>query len=133
MDFITACLLLILWYVRPQDIFAFISGVSLVKYLMYLGIYAMVKREGGFSLNKIFNTPIDYLVAGYCLWIVYATPDHTAAAKEAFNYFAFFLVTALALSSWARIEIYLNWWLVCLGIVAFLAISSHWGFELVSG
>lgn len=133
MDFITACLLLILWYVRPQDIFAIIGGVSVVKYLMYIAIFAMVRRVGGFTLSKVFKTPIDFLMAAYCLWIVYATPDHNAAAKEAFNYFAFYLVTALAVSSWNKMEVYLNWWLVCLGIVALLAISSHYGFELVAG
>lgn len=133
MDFTCACLLLILWYVRPQDIFDSISGVSLVKYLMYVGIVATIRRHAGFSFGRLFAVPIDFLVVSYCLWAVYATDDHTAAAKEVFTYFSFHVLTALALSSWGRIEIYLNWWMVCLGTVATLAVSSHLGIELVKG
>ena len=133
MDFIAACLLVVLWFVRPQDIFAVISGVSLVKYLMYFAIVCTVRRREGFSLKKVLETPIDYLVTTYCLWAVYVTPDHVGASKEVFTYFCFHVVTALALNSWHRIEIYINWWLASLGTVAFLAVSTHWGFELVQG
>lgn len=133
MDLICACALLFLWYVRPQDIFAVIGGVSVVKYLMYAGILATFRRSQGISLGKFFATPVDWLVACYCLWAIYVTEAHLDAAKEVFTYFSFHVVTALALSSWKRIEIYLSCWLVCLGIVALLAVSSHWGLELVSG
>lgn len=133
MDFISACLLVILWYVRPQDIFAIISGVSLVKYLMYFGIIATVRRPGGLGLSKILATPIDYIVAIYCVWAIYVTPDHNGAAKEVFTYFAFHVVTALALTDWKRFEAYLNCWMICLATVALLAVSGHWGLELVKG
>lgn len=133
MDFICACLLLFLWYVRPQDIFSAIGGVSVVKYLMYAGILVTIRRPGGFSLPKVFATPCDWLVGAYCLWAVYATEAHTEAAKEVFTYFSFHTVTALALSNWQRIETYVNVWLGCLATVALLAVSSHWGLELVGG
>jgi hypothetical protein len=133
LDFICACLLLFLWFVRPQDIFTFISGVSLVKYLMYAGIVATVRRPAGLTMAKIFATPTDWLVTAYCVWAIYATPEHTDTAKEVFTYFSFHVVTALALTSWKKIETYINVWLFCLGILAFLAVSTHWGFELVDG
>jgi len=132
-DFICACLLLFMWYVRPQDIFAVISGVSVVKYLMYAGIVATVRRPGGISRSVLWAVPIDWLVTAYCAWAIYVTPEHTATAKEVFTYFSFHMVTALALTTWRRIEIYINCWLGCLGILALLAVSTHWGFELVQG
>jgi hypothetical protein len=133
LDFICACLLLFLWFVRPQDIFTFISGFSLVKYLMYAGIVATVRRPGGFTVSKLLETPIDWLVTAYCVWAIYATADHTATFKEVFTYFSFHMVTALALTSWKKIETYINVWLLCLGILALMAVSTHWGFELVQG
>lgn len=133
MDFICACLLLFLWYVRPQDIFAIISGVSLVKYLMYAGIVATWRRPGGLSAAAMWKVPMDWLVTAYCLWAIYVTPDHTSAAKEVFTYFSFHMVTALALTTWKRIETYINCWFICLGVLAVLAVSSHWDFELVKG
>jgi hypothetical protein len=132
-DFICACTLLFLWFVRPQDIFAMISGVSVVKYLMYAGIFATFRRSAGLTAAKVWATPMDWLVSAYCLWAIYATEAHTDAAKEVFTYFSFHMVTALALSSWKRIETYINCWLGCLGILALLAVSTHWGFEIVAG
>ncbi|MCF7785107.1 MAG: hypothetical protein K9N47_03240 [Prosthecobacter sp.] len=133
MDFICACLLVFCWYVRPQDIFSIISGVSVVKYLMYVGIIATLRRPGGFSRALLWAGPMDWLVTAYCVWAIYVTPEHTATAKEVFTYFTFHVVTALALTSWRRIEIYLNCWFGCLGILALMAVSTHWGFELVKG
>lgn len=133
MDYIVACILLVLWYVRPQDIIGVLSGLSLVKYSMYAGIVGTIRRTDGFSLRKLFVTPIDYLVSCYLLWAIYATTDHTAAAKEVFTYFCFHFVTVLALTNWKRLEIYINWWMGCIGVVALLAVSTHWGFELVKG
>ena len=133
MDFICACLLLFLWFVRPQDIFSVISGVSLVKYLMYAGIFATFRRPAGLTAAKVWATPMDWLVTAYCVWAIYVTQDHTAAFKEVFTYFSFHVVTALALSSWSRIETYINCWLISLGTLALLAVSTHWGFELVKG
>ncbi|MFZ2276476.1 MAG: O-antigen ligase family protein [Prosthecobacter sp.] len=133
MDFICACLLVFFWYVRPQDIFAVISGVSVVKYAMYVGIIATVRRAGGFSRAIVWAVPMDWLVTAYCVWAIYATADHTGAFKEVFTYFSFHMVTALALNSWAKIEKYLNIWLGCLAVLAVLAVSSHWDVELVKG
>lgn len=133
MDFISACCLVVLWFVRPQDIFAIISGISVVKYMMFIAIAATIKREGGVGLKQILETPIDYIVTIYCLWAVYVTPDHIGAAKDVFSLFCFHCITALALNNWRRIEIYISVWLASLGVVAFLAVSTHWGFELVKG
>ena len=133
MDFICACLLVFLWYVRPQDIIAALSGVSLVKYLMYAGIIATVRRPGGLSRGVLWMVPMDWLVTAYCVWAIYVTDDHSYAAKEVFTYFSFHMVTALALSNWRKIEIYLNFWFISLGTLALLAVSTHWGFELVKG
>ena len=122
-----------MWYVRPQDIFAVISGVSVVKYLMYAGIVATVRRPGGFSRAVLWAVPMDWLITAYCVWAIYVTPEHAATAKEVFTYFSFHVVVALALTNWRRIEIFINCWLGCLGILALLAVSTHWGFELVPG
>jgi hypothetical protein len=132
-DFICACLLLFLWIVRPQDILAVIGGVSVVKYLMYGGIVATLRRPGGFNVSKMFACPMDWLVTAYCAWAIYVTTDHMAAAKEVFTYFSFHMVTALALTTWRRMETYINVWLTCLGALALLAMSTHWGFEIVGG
>lgn len=133
MDFTCACLLIFLWIVRPQDIFSIISGVSLVKYLMYAGIVFTIRRPAGLNASKVFATPIDWMVTAYCAWAIYATSDHTGAFKEVFTYFSFHVVTALAITSWEKMEKYINIWLGCIGVLAVLAVSQHWGFELVKG
>lgn len=122
-----------MWYVRPQDIFAAISGVSVVKYLMYAGIVATWRRPGGLNKAVLWRVPMDWLVTAYCVWAIYVTPEHTAAAKEVFTYFSFHMVTALALTTWKRIETYINCWFICLGILALMAVSTHWDVELVKG
>lgn len=100
---------------------------------MYAGIIATFRRPAGLTAAKVWATPMDWLVTAYCVWAIYVTETHTAAFKEVCTYFSFHVVTALALTSWKRIETYLNCWMICLGILSLLAVSTHWGVELVQG
>jgi hypothetical protein len=133
MAFRCAILLLVFWYVRPQDVIPSLAGVNLVRYLMILGIIAVFTRPGGLLKEHILKTPMDGIIMSYFAWMVITTPEHFDAFKEVFAYTAFYVVTVISLDSKERIIKYINCWLICLLGISVLTLSSHFGMEFVHG
>jgi len=133
MAFRCAVLLLLFWFVRPQDVIPSLAGLNIVRYLMLLGIWATWSRPGGLKLGHIVRTPIDCMMMGYLFWMVFTTDEHFNAFKEVFTYFAFYVLTVLALDSEAKIKKYINYWCLALLVVCLLTLASHVGFEIVAG
>jgi hypothetical protein len=133
MAFRCAVLLLLFWFVRPQDVLPSLAGLNVVRYLMLLGIWAIVSRPGGLKVGHIVRTPIDCMMMGFLAWIVYTTPEHWDAFKEVFTYFAFYVLTVLALDSQEAIKKYITYWSYCLLAVCLLALASQFGMEIVAG
>ena len=133
MAFPCAVLLLVFWFVRPQDILPSLEGLNVVRYLMFFGIWVTVSRPGGLKAGHFVRTPVDFMMMGYLSWIVYTTPDHMDAFKEVFTYLAFYVVTVLALDSEVRIKKYITYWALCLLTVSLLSLSSQAGVEIVAG
>lgn len=133
MAFRCALLLLIFWYVRPQDVIPSLAGVNLVRYLMILGIWAVLARPEGLKFGHILRTPMDWMIIAYFVWMVFTTPEHFEAFKEVFTYAAFYIVTVISLDCRAQISKYINCWLICLLAISLLTLSSHFGLEIVQG
>ncbi len=128
-----AIFLLIFWYVRPQDVVPSLAGVNLVRYLMILGVWAVLARPGGLKFGHVFRTPMDWIVMSYFAWMVFTTPEHVDAFKEVFTYAAFYIVTVVSLDKPQRILNYINCWMYCLLAISLLTLASHFGVEIVQG
>jgi hypothetical protein len=133
MPYLCAIFLLIFWYVRPQDVVPSLAGVNLVRYLMILGVWAVLARPGGLKFGHVFRTPMDWIVMSYFAWMVFTTPEHVDAFKEVFTYAAFYIVTVVSLDKPQRILNYINCWMYCLLAISLLTLASHFGVEIVQG
>lgn len=133
MPYLCAIFLLIFWYVRPQDVVPSLAGVNLVRYLMILGVWAVLARPGGLKFGHVFRTPMDWIVMSYFVWMVFTTPEHVDAFKEVFTYAAFYIVTVVSLDKPQRILNYINCWMYCLLAISLLTLASHFGVEIVQG
>ncbi len=128
-----AVLLLIFWYVRPQDVIPSLAGFNLVRYLMILGILALFARPAGIKFGHIIRTPMDRVMMAFFAWMVATTPEHIDAFKEVFTYAAFYVVTVIALDRICLVVSYINYWVICLFIISALTLLSHLGLEIVQG
>ena len=130
MDFFSVVLVLLIYYIRPQDWVPGIIGVGIVNPVMMLAILAMVlrARQKGVSL-KFLQTPQDWAVLAYYAFMVYGSQDPMATLKGAFPLFAFYFVTIQALDSPDRLRKYLKFWLLALVVLSGFGVASRLGWD----
>ncbi len=130
MDFTAVIIVLVTYFIRPQDWMPGMSGMNIVKPLMALAILAMLTRQRGFSLGALFRSPLDWVMLAYGGYIVVTAPDTTETFKGIFVLLAFYYVTSQALHTRRQLAIYLNWWFASIMIIAAMAVLSEYGIDL---
>lgn len=130
MDFFSVVLILLVYYIRPQDWVPGLIGVGIVTPIMGVAIISMItaaKREG--RKIRLFLSPLDWTMLTYYLYIVTTHPDPSGALKDALPLFAFYLVTVQALNTTGRLIKYLKYWLLALLALAIFGLGSKMGFD----
>ncbi|MEQ1749539.1 MAG: O-antigen ligase family protein [Prosthecobacter sp.] len=112
MDFKAVVLVLLVYFIRPQDWIPALNGVGIVTPIMLVAIGTMYQRSRtlGYKL-EFFRTPHDWGMLAYYAYVVYTSPDPTGTFKDAFPLFAFYFVTVQALSTTSRLHTYLKAWM----------------------
>lgn len=130
MDFFTVVLVLLVYYIRPQDWVAGLIGVGIVTPIMAVAIFAMVakaKDEG--RRLQLFLTPLDWAMLVFYIYIASTHPYPYGAFKDALPLFAFYFVTVQALRTPERLKKYLLYWLVALTVLALFGLLSKMGID----
>jgi O-antigen ligase len=129
-DFFTIITFLVLYFIRPHEIMDWVQKLKPVTVSMFLALWAMFNRPGGFTVKNLFRTPHDWLMLLYFLWIVFAAPDPRDSFSRAYPQFVFYFVTVQALSSIGRIERFVSWWSWLVFAIAILALGGEFGVDL---
>jgi hypothetical protein len=132
MDFRTVVVILVLYFIRPQDWVPGMSGMNIIKPLMVVAFYAMYSRQRGFNFGALFRSPIDWLILAYWFYISFTSPHFSESFKGFFTLVAFYFVTSQALSTPQRLAKYLNIWVACIVVVAGMAVLSMYGLDLTN-
>ena len=130
MDFVAITLFLILYYVRPHEWLTMARSLRFVAFTMVFAIVATLMRERKFTIKDVFQTPHDWLMLLYFLWIVGTGPGVSDTMGKVYNVFLYYVVTVQALYRLRRIQAFLNWWTVMILAVAFVAVLGEYGFSL---
>lgn len=130
MDFKLVVVVLLTYFIRPQDWVPGMAGINLMKPLMAVTILAMFTRRRGVTAHSFFKTPTDWAVVAYGIYIIASAPDGQSPFGAVVVLVAYYFVTAQALSTPRRISIYLTCWLICLVVVAAMAVASEYGLDL---
>lgn len=131
MDFFAVVLVLLIYFIRPQDWMPGLIGMGIVTPVMLLAMVTMVIRAR--NLNKplrFLATPHDWAMLAYYAFIVWFSPDPTGTLKGAFPLFAFYFVTVQALDSPARLHKYMKYWLAALVVLAAFGVGSLFGWDV---
>lgn len=133
MDFRAVVIFLGIYFLRPQDWVAPLMGVSIVKPLMLIAIFATVTRKDGFRLIEILKSPVDWIMGVYFAYVILTADSPVSMFKEVMNLGAFFVVTAMALNGQYQLMRYLRWWMVFLVLIATIGNLQILGFDLTGG
>jgi len=128
-DFASVILFLNLYYIRPQEWIGFVSALKPVQWSVALAMFYMVFRKRGFHWRDLLQTPHDWMMLLYFVWIVVSNPALIGTFRNSYSLFVFYIVTVQALSNARRIRTFLGWWTLMILIVAGLAVGSEFGFD----
>jgi hypothetical protein len=130
MDFFAVVLVLLIYFIRPQDWVPGLIGVGIVNPVMMLAMVTMVVRARNLGRPlKFLATPQDWAMLAYYAFIVWTSPDPSGALKGAFPLFAFYFVTVQALDSPARLRAYMKYWMIALVVIAAFGVGSLFGWD----
>lgn len=130
MDFFAVVLVLLIYFIRPQDWVPGLIGMGIVNPVMMLAMATMVVRARNLGRPlKFLATPQDWAMLAYYAFIVWTSPDPSGALKGAFPLFAFYFVTVQALDSPARLRTYMKYWMIALVVIAGFGVGSLYGWD----
>ena len=130
MDFALLIVVLLTYFIRPQDWVPGMSGLNIMNLVMVFALVAMLFRKGGFNVASILRTPLDWAMLAYGGFIIWAAPSGQKPFVPVAVFLAFYVVTSQALSTPERLNTYLRWWLYSLLAVAGMAVASEYGLDL---
>jgi hypothetical protein len=131
MDFAAIIVFLILYYIRPQEWIGFVAELTPVKWSIVFALITMVGRKRGFHVRELIQTPHDWMMLLYLLWIIGSNVAAVDTFFNNYNLFIYYIVTVQALSSATRAQTFLSWWTFMIMVVAALAVAAEYGFDLV--
>jgi hypothetical protein len=133
MDFFAIVLVLLIYFIRPQDWVPGLIGMGIVTPVMLLAMVTMVSRAKKLERKlKFLVTPHDWGMLAYYVFIVATSPDPSGTFKAVLPLFAFYFVTVQALDSRERLQKYLKYWLVALVVIALFAVGSLYGWDFTN-
>ena len=130
MDFVSVLLILILYFIRPQDWVPGMAGVNIIQPIALLAILATLARRGLPSMKSLLSTPLDFLMLAYGLYITVTAPDSVDAFFGVLPLMAFYFMTRLALDTPERLQKYLLVWVAMLVTIAAFGAGSLIGIDI---
>ena len=102
MDLVTVILFLILYYLRPQEWESALANIHWVQMCMIAGMTTLLFRQKSVCVRDPFQTPHDWVVFAFWLWIILSSPDRWGSFKDNANLFIFYIVIVQVLYTSSR-------------------------------
>lgn len=129
MDLVTVILFLVLYYVRPQEWSSAFSAIHFVQIVLLVAISTLFTRSRSLGLADLFQTPHDWMIFGFWLWLVMSAPSPWSAFKDYLNLYIFYIVVVQTLYSVPRMILFVGWWTYLVVFISLLALASQWGID----
>ena len=129
MDFTAVILFLINYYLKPQEWTGLLSKMHPVQISIFLGIFALLRREKAVRKSDLFQTPHDWAILIFFSWIILTAHNPFVAFNGVINLVVFYVVIVQTLNTVRRIHIFLCWWCGLILVIALLAVLSEYGFD----
>lgn len=130
MDFVSAVLILVVYYIRPQDWLPGLAGFNLMQPVALFAVLALVARRGLPDIREIISSPLDVLMLIYGGYIVITGPELVDTMLQVLPIMIFYFVTRMAIDTPERLHRYLNWWVGMLLVIAAFGVGSLFGIDV---
>ena len=129
MDFVSAVILLFVFYVRPQEWISVFSAARPLLVAQGFALFALLIRPGRIQPRDFFKTPHDWMMLIYWAWIVWTSAESWETFKNLTPLFLIYLFIVQALSTTRRLMFFFYWWSGFIFLIACLAVASEYGFD----
>ncbi len=131
MEFFFAAFFLFFYFLRPQDWVPGLIGMNLIKPIILIWLTSLfMNRSTPSPFPGLLKTPHDWVILSYFIYVVWTSPDSSAALSGFLPLVAFYALTVQSITSWDRLVSYLKWWTIALVVVAFIANLIPLGIDL---
>jgi len=129
MDFVSLILVLILYYLRPQEWSGVLSTLRPIQIVSLLILISLFRRKRGLKLRDFFQTPHDWIMFTYFGWTIFSSPTPYEVLKNIQGTILYYIIGVQALTTIPRLRKFLTWWAgLIMGIVVLALLSQH-GFD----
>jgi hypothetical protein len=125
-----ARIILVLYYIRPQDWLPGLAGFNIMKPVTLVGLIALFNRDGGIDFRNWFRTPVDWAMLAYGAYIVFTSTTIIDTFKAFYPMIVYFLLTSQGIQTEGDLTKYLRLWAILLVVLAALAVGSLFGVDL---
>ncbi len=130
MAFGSIVLLLLFYYIRPQDWVPGMSGFNVIKVVVAGGILGLMKRDRSDPRWNFMSSPQEWVVLIFFLYVVFTSPDPGGAATDLGVLVVYMFIGLHTLTTEDLLERYLKWWLGALIGVLIMIVLTRVGMDI---
>ncbi len=130
MAFTSVIILLLFYFIRPQDWVPGMAGVNIIKPVIALGIVGLMSRPAGTPRWRFASTPQEWAVLIFAGYVVLTAPQPTAALTDVGVLVVFSLLVLHSLTTEQALTKYIGWWMAALIGVLAMAMATRIGIDI---
>ncbi len=124
MAFGSIVLLLLFYYIRPQDWVPGMSGFNVIKLVVAGGIIGLMKRSRDEPAWRFMTSPHEWVLMILFLYALFTSPDPMPTAIDLGTLVVFAFIGLHTLTTESLLERYMSWWLAALiGVLAMVVVT----------
>jgi hypothetical protein len=130
MAFVSVIILLLFYFIRPQDWMPGMAGFNIIKPVIALGVMGLISRPSNEPRWRFASTPQEWAVLIFAGYVVLTAPQPTAALTDVGVLVVFSLLVLHCLTTEVALTKYLGWWTAALVGVLGMAMATRIGIDL---
>lgn len=132
MAFASNIILLLFYYLRPQDWVPGMSGFNMAKLAVAGGLIGLLQRSRDEPRWRLMGSPQEWLMAIFGAYVVITSSEPMTVLSDIGALVVFGFMALHTLTTEELLERYLRWWLGALAGIVFLATVTRMGWDICS-
>ncbi|MEZ0276461.1 MAG: O-antigen ligase family protein [Roseimicrobium sp.] len=130
MAFISVIILLLFYFIRPQDWVPGMAGFNIIKPVIALGVMGLMSRPTNEPRWRFASTPQEWALLIFAGYVVLTAQQPTAALTDVGVLVVFSLLVLHSLTTEVALTKYLGWWTAALVGVLGMAMATRIGIDI---
>jgi hypothetical protein len=130
MAFAASIILLLFYFMHPQDWVPGMAGYNIVKPVIALAVLGLVTRRSDVPRWRLFRSPPEVAMLLFGAYVVYASAEPFAAFLDVGSLVCMGVLITQTLTTGRLLERYLTWWMIALIGVLWLALLTLAGLDV---